>query len=50
MRQKFWELGGSRMGDAMRVKEVKEGETTTEKVREDDDDVANNVVDVLWRI
>ena len=24
MRQKFWELGGSRMGDAMRVKEVKE--------------------------
>eukprot|EP00970_Alexandrium_tamarense_P011621 scaffold2552_cov172-Alexandrium_tamarense.AAC.20 len=25
MRQKFWELGGSRMGDAMRVKEVKEG-------------------------
>ena len=25
MRQKFWELGGSRMGDAMRVKEVKDG-------------------------
>ncbi|KAL7483408.1 hypothetical protein ACHAW6_009063 [Cyclotella cf. meneghiniana] len=24
MRQKFWELGGSRMGDAMRVTEVKE--------------------------
>eukprot|EP00804_Cyclotella_cryptica_P014633 CCRYP_012674-RA/>CCRYP_012674-RA protein AED:0.34 eAED:0.35 QI:0/0/0.5/1/0/0/2/437/1197 len=24
MRQKFWELGGSRMGDAMRVKEVTE--------------------------
>ena len=24
MRQKFWELSGSRMGDAMRVKEVKE--------------------------
>jgi len=26
MRQKFWELGGSRMGDAMRVKEVKNGD------------------------
>ena len=26
MRQKFWELGGSKMGNAMRVKEVKNGE------------------------
>ena len=25
MRQKFWELGGSKMGNAMRVKEVKDG-------------------------
>ena len=43
MRQKFWELGGSRMGDAMRVKEVKEGgDDATEKDGEDDDDAAAN--------
>ncbi|KAL7527338.1 hypothetical protein ACHAXR_001903, partial [Thalassiosira sp. AJA248-18] len=40
MRQKFWELGGSRMGDAMRVKEVQnkdgENETTTEVITDGD--------------
>jgi pre-mRNA-splicing factor ATP-dependent RNA helicase DHX38/PRP16 len=44
MRQKFWELGGSRMGDAMRVKEVKEGETM-EKAEEDEDGAGNNADD-----
>ena len=34
MRQKFWELGGSRMGDAMRVEEVKEDEGEKEEVDE----------------
>lgn len=44
MRQKFWELGGSRMGDAMRVKEVKEGEEdeTTEKEPGADDRGSND--------
>jgi pre-mRNA-splicing factor ATP-dependent RNA helicase DHX38/PRP16 len=45
MRQKFWELGGSRMGDAMRVKEVKEGEEGETTVMEpgDDDEASNDV-------
>ncbi|KAL9186185.1 hypothetical protein ACHAXT_005423 [Thalassiosira profunda] len=36
MRQKFWELGGSRMGDAMRVKEEKTGGGEGEKGGEGD--------------
>lgn len=43
MRQKFWELGGSRMGDAMRVKEVKEGEETTELEPGDNNEASNDV-------
>jgi len=36
MRQKFWELGGSKMGAAMRVKEVsKDGGETSEEVTTD---------------
>jgi len=31
MRQKFWELGGSRMGSAMRVKEVAQGDDAKTK-------------------
>ena len=44
MRQKFWELGGSRMGDAMRVKEVKEGEEgeTTDKDAGEDVGASSN--------
>ena len=39
MRQKFWELGGSRMGDAMRVTDVKE-----KKGGDTEDDTATNTV------
>eukprot|EP00986_Skeletonema_menzelii_P008810 scaffold3836_cov137-Skeletonema_menzelii.AAC.6 len=42
MRQKFWELGGSRMGDAMRVTDVNKKEGGgTEEGKEGDDTAAN---------
>lgn len=55
MRQKFWELGGSRMMAAMRVKEVKEGCDTTDtgisddvKVEEQEEGDDGGEVDYRW--
>jgi len=53
MRQKFWELGGSRMMAAMRVKEVKEGSTDTGisddvKVKEQEEGDDGGEVDYRW--
>lgn len=55
MRQKFWELGGSRMMAAMRVKEVKEECDTTDigisddvKVKEQEEGDDGGEVDYRW--